>query len=86
MNTDEGVPRLAEVIRRKQLAITTERTYSAWLRRYCDFLNGLPLHLRSEHELERFLTALGRNNIAPSNQNQAFNPINISTSRPWEQS
>jgi hypothetical protein len=58
MNTDKAVRRLAEAVRRKHLALATERTYWAWLRRYCDFLKGLPLHLPSQHKLERFMTAL----------------------------
>ena len=75
MNTDEAVKRLTEVVRRKHLALATERTYCAWLRRYCDFLKGLPLHLPSEHKLERFLTVLAQQNVAASTQNQAFNAI-----------
>src|ERR1700722_2911876 len=75
MNTDQAVRRLSEVVRRKHLALATERTYCAWLRRYCDFLNGLPLHLPSEHKLERFLTVLAKNDVAASTQNQAFNAI-----------
>ena len=75
MNTDEAVRRLTEVVRRKHLALATERTYCAWLRRYCDFLKGLPLHLPSEHKLERFLTVLAQKDVAASTQNQAFNAI-----------
>ena len=75
MNADEAVRRLTEVVRRKHLALATERTYCAWLRRYCDFLKGLPLHLPSEHKLEWFLTALAQNHVATSTQNQAFNAI-----------
>ena len=75
MNADEAVRRITEVIRRKHLALATERTYCAWLRRYCDFLKGLPLHLPSEHKLERFLTALAGKNVASTTQNQAFNAI-----------
>ena len=72
MNTDEAVRRLTEVVRRKHLALATEHTYCAWLRRYCDSLKGLPLHLPSEHKLERFLSVLARNDVAPSAQNQAI--------------
>ena len=72
MNADEAVRRLTEVVRRKHLALATERTYCAWLRRYCDFLKGLPLQLPSEHKLERFLTALAQSDVAASTQNQAF--------------
>jgi site-specific recombinase XerD len=75
MNTDEAVRRLGEVIRRKYVALSTERTYCAWLRRYCDFLKGLPLHLPSQHKPERFLTVLAQNNVAASTQNQAINAI-----------
>ena len=75
MNTDEAVRRLAKVVRRQHLALATERTYCAWLRRYCDFLKGLPLHLPSEHKLERFLTGLSQKDVAASTQNQAFNAI-----------
>ncbi len=56
MSTDDAARRLTEVVRRKHLAFATGRTYRAWLRRYRDFLKGLPLHLPSEHKLERFLT------------------------------
>jgi hypothetical protein len=76
MNRDEAVRRLTEVVRRQHLALATERTYCAWLRRYCDFLKGLPLHLPSEHKLERFLTVLAQKHVAASTQSQAFNAIN----------
>jgi integron integrase len=75
MNADDAVRRLTEVVRRKHLALATERTYCAWLRRYCDFLKGLPSHLPSEQKLERFLTVLAQKNVAASTQNQAFNAI-----------
>jgi len=75
MNTDEPVQQLAEVIRRKHLALATEQAYCAWLRRYCNFLNGLPLHLPSEHKLERFLTVLTQKDVAASTQNQPCNAI-----------
>jgi site-specific recombinase XerD len=75
MNMNEAVRRLTEVIRRQHLALATERTYCAWLRRYCDFLKGLPLRMPSEHKLERFLTALAQRDVAASTQNQAFNAI-----------
>jgi hypothetical protein len=89
MNTDEAVRRLEEIVRRKHLALATERTYGAWLRRNCDFLKWLPLHLPSEHKLERFLTVLATNNVAASTQNQAFNAIVFfykECRAPWMQS
>ena len=67
--------KLSDVIRRKHFALATERSYSAWLKRYCDYIQRLPVHLSSEQKLERFLTALAKDNVAASTQNQAFNAI-----------
>ena len=67
--------RTAGVIRRRHLVLNTEQSYCAWLRRYCDYLKGLPSHLSSEQKLERFLTALAKDDVAASTQNQAFNGI-----------
>ena len=75
MNADEAVQPITEVIPRKHLALATERTYCAWLRRYCDLLKGLPLHLPSEHKLERFLSVLAQDHVAASTKNQPFNAI-----------
>jgi hypothetical protein len=75
MNTEKAVARLSEVIRRKPLALATERSYCAWLRRYCDNLKGLPAHLSSEQKLVRFLNALAQKNVAASTQNQAFSAV-----------
>ena len=75
MNTEKAVARLTEVIRRKHLALATERSYCAWLRRYCDNLKKFPTQLSSEQKLERFLNALAQGNVAASTQNQAFNAI-----------
>jgi hypothetical protein len=58
MNADQAVARLAEVIRRKHLALNTEQSYCAWLRRYCQHIAILPADLPSEQKLEQFLTAL----------------------------
>ncbi|MGO8765054.1 MAG: phage integrase N-terminal SAM-like domain-containing protein [Limisphaerales bacterium] len=82
MNTDEAVRRLKEVVRRKHLALTTERTYCVWPRRYCDFLKWLPLHMPSKLKLERFLTVLARQNVVASTQNQAFLGNYLLTRRP----
>jgi integrase-like protein len=75
MNTDQAVRRLTEVLRRKHLALATERSYCAWLRRYCDYLKTIPFHFPSQQKLERFLTALAKKDVAASTQNQAFNAI-----------
>ncbi|MBI5774970.1 MAG: phage integrase N-terminal SAM-like domain-containing protein [Verrucomicrobia bacterium] len=76
MNTEQAVQKLTEVIRRKHFVhfvLSTEQCYCAWLRRYCDFIGKLPVHLTSEKKLERFLTALAKDDVAASTQNQAFN-------------
>ncbi len=75
MNTDQAVNKLRDVIRRKHLALATEHSYCAWLRRYCDFIKSLAADLPSEQKLERFLTALAKQDIAASTQNQAFNAV-----------
>lgn len=75
MNTCKPVRCLTEVVRRKYLTLATERTYSPSLRRYCEFLEGLPLQLPSEHKLERFLSVLSQEYVATTAQNQAINAI-----------
>ena len=47
MNAHQAVARMADVIRRKHLALKTEQTYCAWLRRYCQHLNMLPAQMPS---------------------------------------
>jgi len=51
-----------------------QRACCARLRRCCDFLKGLPLHLPSEHKLERFLTGLASNHFIASTHSQAVIP------------
>ena len=75
MNTDQALVKMTEVIRRKHLALSTEQCYCAWLRRYCDYLVKLPVHLPREQKLERFLTALAKDDVAASIQNQAFKAL-----------
>ena len=75
MNTDEAVRRPTEVVRRKHLELATGRNYGAWLRRYCDFLKALPLHLPSEHKWERFLTVLAQKDVTASTLRQARSAI-----------
>src|SRR5260370_23921358 len=73
MKTGAAVRRLAKVLRRKHLALATERSYRAWLRRYCEYLEELPFHLASEQKPERTLSALAKNYVAPATQDQAIN-------------
>ena len=75
MNATQAVVKLADVVRRKHFSLSTEQSYCGWLKRYCTFLSTLPTDLPSEQKLERFLTALARNDVAASTQNQAFNAL-----------
>jgi hypothetical protein len=75
MNTEAAMARLSDVIRRKHFALSPGQSYCGWLKRYCAYVKKLPSHLSSEHKLERFLTALVREDVAASTQNQALNAI-----------
>src|SRR5882724_7541520 len=59
MTAAKAVGRVTEIIHRKHLAFTKERSYWARLRRYCDNLKGLLFYVPSEHQTEWFLTVLG---------------------------
>jgi hypothetical protein len=63
------------VIRRKHLALNTEQSYCAWLRRYCQHIAMLPADMPSEQKLEHILTALSKTTITASTQNQALMPL-----------
>ena len=54
MKTDEAVAKLAEVIRRKHLALKTEQSDCAWLRRYCQHIAMLPAHLPANRSSNSF--------------------------------
>jgi hypothetical protein len=75
MKPADTVRRFTEVLRRKHLALATEKGHCAWLGRACDYLKGLPSHLPSEQKLKRFLTDLATKDVAAGTQNQAFNAI-----------
>lgn len=73
MKRDEAVRKVAEVIRRKHLARSTEQSYCGWLRLNCDWIKTIPSHWPSEQKLEQFLTTLAQEDVAASTQNQALN-------------
>lgn len=64
------------MLRLKQRALTTERTYLYWLRLFYRYLNGLsPFKLDSTH-VKNFLSHLAVDrNLSKSTQNQAFNAL-----------
>lgn len=75
MNQEEAIKRTVDVIRRKHYSLDTERSYSAWMRRYIGFLEKDRHGGTSEDKFERFLTVLAREGLSASTQNQAFNAI-----------
>lgn len=75
MDPKKAIASLVDKIRRKHLALQTERTYSHWLRRYIGFLKTDRHGGDSRSKVERFLTHLAREGVAASTQNQAFNAI-----------
>ena len=75
MNSRAALEKVTEIMRRKHFALATQRSYCAWLKRYCHCLLKLPAHWSSEQKLEHFLTALAKDNVAASTQNQAFNAV-----------
>lgn len=71
-----AIQRLVEVCRRQHKSISTERTYSLWLKEYTVFITRIDPLLSSEKKLEAFLTMLAKQrDVSASTQNQAFNAI-----------
>ncbi len=63
-------------MRRKHMALSTEKSYISWMRRYILFHNKRHPKDMAESEIEAFLTSLAIDgNVAASTQNQAFNAI-----------
>lgn len=64
------------VIRLKHLALTTEKTYIKWLRKFYLFVNGKKVEELTRDDIRNFISSLavGRR-ISASSQNQAFNAI-----------
>ncbi len=76
MTSTKVIDRLRQVLRRQHKALSTEDSYSFWLRRYISAVRRMPKDLSSERKLEPFLTELAlRDNVAASTQNQAFNSV-----------
>jgi integron integrase len=75
MNLKNVLQRTKEIIRRKHYSYSTEETYCGWIARYSAWLKKQPSGLSSEHKLERFVTALAKQRVSASTQNQAFNAI-----------
>lgn len=69
---------LRNVVRRKHFSLSTEDSYAAWLRRFCRFASRTSAwhhSMPSERKIEVFLSALARDDVSASTQNQAFNAL-----------
>ncbi|NCF88098.1 MAG: site-specific integrase [Verrucomicrobiaceae bacterium] len=69
--------RLKRSMRLRQMALTTDRSYVQWYRRFVHFYGGKrhPETMGAQ-EVEAFLTHLAaERNVAPSTQNQALNAL-----------
>lgn len=76
MDRKNAILKTIEVCRRQHKALSTEHSYTHWLKRYIQALAGMPSDLVSEKKLERFLSELAlQRNVSASSQNQAFNAI-----------
>ena len=73
---EQQLNRTRDVIRRQHKALATEYCYLGWLRRYFNYVFGLPREMPSEKKFEAFLTMLAKElDVAEDTQNQAFNAI-----------
>lgn len=75
MNERQAIEHLRNKIRLKHMAISTEKTYVYWVRRFCRQILTMPRSLTSERRVERFLSRMAKDGFSASSQNQAFNSI-----------
>lgn len=71
----EKVARMQDVAQLRHLAISTEKSYIGWFRRYADWLAANRPDGEPRQKVERFLTELAHGDISASSQNQAFNAL-----------
>ena len=75
MNSNAALDLLRNTIRLKHYSYSTEQCYADWLGRFMKFVVKLPHGLSSEKKMEAFLSALARDEVSASTQNQAFNAL-----------
>jgi integron integrase len=75
MKVEEATQKLRNIIRRKHLSLSTEDSYCHWLKQFCSYIRKLPPETSSEEKIEQFLTALAKEEVAASTQNQALNAL-----------
>ncbi len=67
-----------DVMRLKHYAISTERTYTSWIKQFIFFHDKKHPKDMGEPEIEAFLTGLAvENTVSKSTQNQAFNVLSF---------
>jgi integron integrase len=65
-----------DVLRLKQMALNTEKTYLSWLRQFQQYLGSKPPHELSFEDMRRYLSHLAvERRVAAGTQNQALNAI-----------
>jgi hypothetical protein len=74
------ITKLWESIRVKHYSISTERTYTDWVKRFFYFVESdkdpIPYEIKGAEEVKDFLTHLAvKQNVSASTQNQAFNAL-----------
>jgi len=73
MNQTEAITMLHNAMRVNHFALSSEQVYAGWLLRFMRFVAKVRPGLTSEQKIEAFLTALAKDEVAASTQNQAFN-------------
>lgn len=67
---------MLRMIRLRQLALSTEKTYLGWLRQFYGFVNGVsPENLEPQHLLDFLTHIAAEKRVAKSTQSQAFNAL-----------
>lgn len=76
MSPSLALDRMLATLRLKHFALSTERTYGDWARRYIRFLQARKPAGSSEQKFEAYLTYLAREaDVSAVTQNQAFNAL-----------
>ncbi len=76
MTASEAIAAVKDVIRRKHLALATERTYTHWLADFFRFLaDAKAVPVEPAARMEAYLTMLANRQVAATTQNQAFNAL-----------
>lgn len=73
---DRALSEMRSMLRLYQRSLATEKSYLGWLRRFLDYVGGVPEKESSEELLRRYLTYLAvERRVAASTQEQALNAL-----------